>query len=66
MSKPDLIPVSNIGNGHFSNIGVLFFRIWPRGYKTVFMLNSAEYEFILLINVKMPTKLLAFLHLPAG
>ena len=30
----------------------------PRGYKTVFILNSAEYEiykFILLINVKMPT-----------
>ena len=28
----------------------------PRGYKTVFMLNSAEHEiFFLLINVKMPT-----------
>ena len=28
---------------------------WPRGYKTIFMLNSAEHEIILLINVKMPT-----------
>ena len=27
----------------------------PRGYKTFFMLNSAEHKFILLINVKMPT-----------
>ena len=26
-----------------------------RGYKTFFILNSAEHEFILLINVKMPT-----------
>ena len=25
------------------------------GYKTFFMLNSAEHDFILLINVKMPT-----------
>ena len=29
--------------------------IWPRGYETFFMLNSAEYIEILLINVKMPT-----------
>ena len=27
----------------------------PRGYKTLFMLNSAEHDFFLLINVKMPT-----------
>ena len=27
----------------------------PRGYKTFFMLNSAEHEIFLLINVKMPT-----------
>ena len=27
----------------------------PRGYKTFSMLNSAEHEFFLLINVKMPT-----------
>ena len=27
----------------------------PRGYKTFFVLNSAEYEFFLLINVEMPT-----------
>ena len=27
----------------------------PRGYKTFFMLNSAEHEFFLVINVKMPT-----------
>ena len=26
-----------------------------RGYKICFMLNSTEYEFFLLINVKMPT-----------
>ena len=26
-----------------------------RGYKTFFFLNSTEHEFILLINVKMPT-----------
>ena len=30
-------------------------RTWPRGYKTFFMLSSAETKFILLINVKMPT-----------
>ena len=29
--------------------------IWPQGYKTFSMLNSAEHEIILLINVKMPT-----------
>ena len=28
---------------------------WSRGYKTFFMLKSAETKFILLINVKMPT-----------
>ena len=28
---------------------------WTRGYKTFFMLNSTEYKFIMLINVKMPT-----------
>ena len=28
---------------------------WPQGYKTFFMLNSAEHKLILLINVKMPT-----------
>ena len=28
---------------------------WPRGYKTFFMLNSAENEIFLLKNVKMPT-----------
>ena len=27
----------------------------PRGYKTFFILNSAEHEIILLRNVKMPT-----------
>ena len=27
----------------------------PRGYKTIFILNSAEHKIILLINVKMPT-----------
>ena len=30
-------------------------QIWPQGYKTFFMLKLAEYEFILLKNVKMPT-----------
>ena len=29
-------------------------QIRPLGYKTFFMLNSAAYEIILLINVKMP------------
>ena len=33
--------------------------LWPpnqaQSYKTFYMLNSAEHEFILLINVKMPT-----------
>ena len=29
-------------------------RTWPRAYKK-FMLNSAEHEIFLLINVKMPT-----------
>ena len=29
--------------------------VWPRGYKKNFMLNSAEHETFLLINVKMPT-----------
>ena len=33
----------------------LLYRPRPRGYKTFSMLNSAEPEFILLINVKMPT-----------
>ena len=28
---------------------------WPRGYKTFFMLNTAEHEFFQLINVEMPT-----------
>ena len=28
---------------------------WPRGYKIFFMLNSTEYDFFRLINVKMPT-----------
>ena len=28
---------------------------WPWGYKTFFMLNSAEHEIFLLINVEMPT-----------
>ena len=27
----------------------------PRGYKTSFMLNSIEHDFLPLINVKMPT-----------
>ena len=27
---------------------------WPRCYKTFFILNSAEHEIILLINVKLP------------
>ena len=30
-------------------------QVWPRGYKTFFMLNSTEHEIFLLINVKMPT-----------
>ena len=25
---------------------ILFFEIWPRGYKTYFMLNSAEHEIL--------------------
>ena len=29
--------------------------VWPRGYEAIFMLNSTENEFFLLINVKMPT-----------
>ena len=29
--------------------------VWPLGYKPFFILNSAEHEIILLINVKMPT-----------
>ena len=35
----------------------LYEDIWARsrGYKTMFMLNSAEHEIIMLINVKMPT-----------
>ena len=33
----------------------LSLSIGPRDYKTFFMLSSAEHEFILLINVKMPT-----------
>ena len=32
-----------------------YLHIWPRGYKTVFMLNSNGHEIFLLINVKMPT-----------
>ena len=28
---------------------------WSQGYKTRFVLNSAEHEIFLLINVKMPT-----------
>ena len=28
---------------------------WPRGYKTYFILNSAEHDIFLLINVEMPT-----------
>ena len=30
-------------------------QICPRGYKTFFMLNSAEQEIIMFINIKMPT-----------
>ena len=31
-------------------------KIWARGYKKNFMLNSSEYNFFrLIINVKMPT-----------
>ena len=30
-------------------------RTWPRGYKTFFMLNSAELEIYPAQNVKMPT-----------
>ena len=33
-------------------------QIRPRGYKTFFILNSAEHKFILLINVKMPTSMI--------
>ena len=30
-------------------------EIWPRGYKTFFMLNSTEHDFFLFINVEMPS-----------
>ena len=30
-------------------------RTWPRGYKTFFMLNSAEHKIYPAHNVKMPT-----------
>ena len=30
-------------------------NIMPQVYKTFFMLNSAEHDFFLLINVKMPS-----------
>ena len=33
----------------------IYIQIGPRGYKTLSMLSSAEYEIILLINDKMPT-----------
>ena len=31
------------------------FETRPRGYKTMFMLSSAEHEIFLLINVELPT-----------
>ena len=36
-------------------LGFLKSLIWPRGYKTFFVLNSVEHEIFLLIIVKMPT-----------
>ena len=35
---------------------------WHQGYKTFFKLNSTEHEFILLINVKMPTTFMSKVH----
>ena len=41
---------------HIFNVCVKYVKhalIWPRGYKTFFMLNSTEHEIFLLIYVKM-------------
>ena len=35
----------------------------PRDYKTFFMLNSAEHEFSLLIDMKMPTIVVIFIFI---
>ena len=32
-----------------------YLETWPQGFKTFSVLNSAEHEIIMLINVKMPT-----------
>ena len=43
----------------------IFMLVWSRGYRTFFMLNSAEHEFFfLLINVKMPTIVLINVKMP--
>ena len=33
----------------------------PRGYKTFFLLSSAEHEFSVLINIQMPTLVFIFI-----
>ena len=49
----------DVGEGHLEClpkiIELLTRKVRPRGYKTVFILNSAEHDIILLINIKMPT-----------
>ena len=42
-------PPRSLGSNCFSK------EVWPRGYKTFFMLNSAEHEIYPAHNVKMPT-----------
>ena len=50
MSRIDFV-LSRVEHDFFYNLGAR-----PQGYKTFFMLNStSEYEFIPLINIKMPT-----------
>ena len=41
--------------------GLDFGAVWPRGYKKIFMLNSAEHEIVLLINLRFLTIANSFL-----
>ena len=43
------------------DVDPVFCDIWPRGYKTFLMLNSAEHEIVLLINLKLLTIANSFL-----
>ena len=43
-------------------VGILIRSVfWPQGYKTFFMLNSAEHEMFMLINLKLLTMPNSFL-----